>query len=396
MSVVAIAPPVDGRQSAHAAAVQRGVGRLLRAYGFAMVTELPLGTGRRADVVGLGPAGEIWIVEVKSSTRVKEHHLDDCAIQAWALQQLGLPIRQVAVAHIDNAFVYQGDGGYEGLFAEADVTEQAYERIGAWPDLVERARATLARLDEPMIDVGPQCRSPYACPFQRHCGPAEEKHPAAETTRMAPGLREFANALGYPRYYLDFETVGFAVPIWKGTRPYEALPFQWSCHIDAGSRQPLLHREFLDSSGEPPMRRCAETLIEVLGAAGPVLMYTGYERRVINELAARYPDLEASLHAIRERLIDLHPVTKQHYYHPAMLGSWSIKAVLPTIAADLRYDSLGEVQDGLGAQSAFLEAIGPGTTAARRGKLRQDLLDYCRHDTLAMVRLVEFFAGSPG
>ena len=62
-----IAPPVDGRQSPHAAAVQRGVGRLLRAHGFAMVTELPLATGRRADVVGLGAGGEIWIVEIKSS-----------------------------------------------------------------------------------------------------------------------------------------------------------------------------------------------------------------------------------------------------------------------------------------------------------------------------------------
>jgi len=62
-----IAPPVDGRQSAHAAAVQRGVGRLLRAQGFAVVTELPLTTGRRADLVGLGPGGELWIVEIKSS-----------------------------------------------------------------------------------------------------------------------------------------------------------------------------------------------------------------------------------------------------------------------------------------------------------------------------------------
>ncbi len=62
-----LAAPVDGRQSAHAAAVQRGVGRLLRAQGFAIVTELPLATGRRADVVGLGPGGEFWIVEIKSS-----------------------------------------------------------------------------------------------------------------------------------------------------------------------------------------------------------------------------------------------------------------------------------------------------------------------------------------
>lgn len=59
--------PVDGRQSERAAAIQRGVGRLLRARGFAVVAELPLATGRRADVVALGPSGDLWIVEIKSS-----------------------------------------------------------------------------------------------------------------------------------------------------------------------------------------------------------------------------------------------------------------------------------------------------------------------------------------
>jgi hypothetical protein len=399
-----IARQVYGRGEGHLVSFERGLRGAIRSTrellaqgGSAPIFEATFdydGIVVRVDVLDRSEA-ELRIVEVKSSTKVKEHHLDDCAIQAWTLQQLGLPIRQVAVAHIDNGFVYQGDGRYEGLFAETDVTEPVYERLGVWPNLAERARATLARLDEPLIDVGPQCRSPYACAFHSHCAPAQEKHAATGAPFVGAGLREFAETLGHPRYYLDFETVGFAVPIWKDTRPYEALPFQWSCHIDAGSTQPPLHREFLDLSGEPPMRRCAETLIEVLGAAGPILMYTGYERRVINELAARYPDLEAPLRTIAERLVDLHPVAKQHYSHPAMLGSWSIKAVLPTIAPDLRYDSLGEVQDGLGAQSAFLEAIKPGVTEERRAKLRRDLLDYCRHDTLAMVRLVEFFGGSP-
>lgn len=62
-----IVPPVDGRQSEAALAIQRGVGRLFRQQGFSVVTELSLATGRRADVVGLGPTGEIWIVEIKSS-----------------------------------------------------------------------------------------------------------------------------------------------------------------------------------------------------------------------------------------------------------------------------------------------------------------------------------------
>lgn len=66
-NLAGIEAPVDGRQSEAAAMVQRGIGRMLRDLGFAMVTELTLATGRRADVVGLGVHGELWIVEIKSS-----------------------------------------------------------------------------------------------------------------------------------------------------------------------------------------------------------------------------------------------------------------------------------------------------------------------------------------
>ena len=62
-----LVPPVDGRQSERASFVARGVGRLMRARGFAIVSEVSLATGRRADIVGLGPSGDIWIVEIKSS-----------------------------------------------------------------------------------------------------------------------------------------------------------------------------------------------------------------------------------------------------------------------------------------------------------------------------------------
>jgi hypothetical protein len=62
-----IVPPADGRQSPFAAAVQRGVGRFLRAEGFTALTEVPLATGRRADVMAVSFEGDIWIVEIKSS-----------------------------------------------------------------------------------------------------------------------------------------------------------------------------------------------------------------------------------------------------------------------------------------------------------------------------------------
>ena len=67
MSSLAAALPVDGRQSPAALAIARGATRLLHALGHSVVSELPLASGRRADLVALGSDGEIWIVEVKSS-----------------------------------------------------------------------------------------------------------------------------------------------------------------------------------------------------------------------------------------------------------------------------------------------------------------------------------------
>jgi hypothetical protein len=169
------------------------------------------------------------------------------------------------------------------------------------------------------------------------------------------------------------------------------LPFQWSCHIET-KRGAIEHAEFLDLGSAPPMRALAERLIAAIGTSGPIVVYTPYERRVIGELAARYSDLAARLQAAAERIVDLHPATKAHYYHPAMQGSWSIKAVVPTVAPDLRYDTLVDVREGLGAQTAYFEAIDPNTSPSRRADLDRALRAYCRQDTLALVRLVEFFS----
>jgi hypothetical protein len=199
----------------------------------------------------------------------------------------------------------------------------------------------------------------------------------------------------YPRFYLDFETIQFAIPRWLGTRPYEQIPFQWSCHIEAES-DPLAHAEFLDISGELPLRGCAEALIAALGDRGPILTYSAFEKTVIRQLATRLPDLHDDLLALIPRLFDLLPLIKGHYYHAQMKGSFSIKAVLPTIAPDLTYDDLDEVQDGIGAQIAYEEAVDPAGSEERRTQLSAALRHYCERDTLAMVRLVQHFASSTG
>ncbi|MBT8054058.1 MAG: DUF2779 domain-containing protein [Xanthomonadales bacterium] len=383
-----------------------------------------------------GDEGDSWrVVEVKASTRVKPEHVHDCAVQAWVHQGAGFPLQSIALAHVDKQFVYQGGGDYGGLFIENDLTEPVNELMPAVPVWVDRAREA-AEGPMPQVAVGQHCTSPYQCPFIAYCWPHDSDYPVSglgggrkklglwvvdgyRDIRDVPssditsevqlrihrvtmtgepellsGAREFVKALDYPRFYLDFETIGPAIPVWPGTRPYQVLPFQWSCHIE---RAPgvMEHAEFLDLSGDPPMRALAEQLIETLKPEGPVLMYTDYERTVIKSLTSMFPDLAESLQGIIERLVDLHPVTKINYYHPDMLGSWSIKAVLPTIAPDMDYAGLEGIQEGTAASVAYLEAINPATSQQRKEEIRRELLEYCKYDTEAMVRLAAFFTTTP-
>ncbi len=386
----------------------------------------------RVDV--LLPDGDGWrIVEVKASTSVKEEHVFDCTAQRWVFEGLGLALRGVALAHVDNGFVYEGAGDFDGLLNEVDQTEDTGKLLPAVPEWIAAAQEA-ARGDEPKIGVGAQCFSPYECPFTGHCWPSGPAYPLQglggskaklgeliaegyedlrdvplerlnerqqwiqKVTRSGrpaklPGARAFVQALGYPRYYLDFETIAPPIPVWPGTRPYETLPIQWSCHYEPEPGV-LRHADFLDLSGHAPMRIVAESLIRVLGREGPVLTYTNYEEKVLKGLIARYPDLTAPLAAIVARLVDVHLPTQQYYYHPDMAGSWSLKAVLPTVAPDMRYEELEGIQEGIAASEGYLEAIRPDTPPQRKAALREQLLAYCRFDTEGLLRLVQFLGAA--
>lgn len=372
------------------------------------------------------------LIEVKSSTSVKDHYYEDCAVQTWVLECAGIPVKAIRLCHIDNQFVYPGNGDYQGLFRHEDVTEEVRELSREVPQWVQRYREVLND-GEPEIEMGSQCTVPYDCPFIGYCRGEETEYPLRSLPRVSHQLMDALTAegiedirdipegrlssttqewvrrvtiageselkpeaavvdeYGYPRYYLDFETIQFAVPIWESTRPYEALPFQWSCHIELASGE-LRHEEYVDTVGNPPMRICAESLLRVVGKEGPVFTYAPYEKRILNALATRYPDLAEDLHKLIERLVDLLPIVQRTYYHPDMLGSWSIKNVLPTVASHLDYESLGEVQDGNAAGTAYLRIIDPDTDAAECQRLVRELLDYCKLDTLAMVELVKYLS----
>jgi hypothetical protein len=209
---------------------------------------------------------------------------------------------------------------------------------------------------------------------------------------LDPDAGEILAALEWPRYYVDFETIQLAIPVWAGTRPYAQIPFQWSCHIEHQDGQ-ITHHEFLADGHSDPRRAFADSLLGSVGQSGPIIVYNAaFERSRMKEMATAFPDLAAGMERAIERIFDLLPLARAHYYHPQMRGSWSIKAVLPTIAPDLAYDDL-EVADGGMAQEAFAEIMLADTPDDRVEQLRKGLLLYCERDTWAMVRVAHHFQG---
>ena len=381
------------------------------------------------------------LIEVKSSTRVKDYHWNDIAVQAYVARAADIDVTKASIAHINRDFVYQGDGNYDGLLIESDLTYHSFAAgsdVEAW---IAGAREIDALKEEPDIATGAQCSDPFPCPFTEYCNRhrAAVDYPLSSLPRFngvkrtqleAEGITDLRDVPddqltplqlrvkqhtcsgetffdraaaaadladhGAPAKFLDFETAMFPVPFWKGTRPYQQIPFQYSLHsIDADGG--LTHEAFLDLSGDDPSAALAASLVAHCGNAdGPIFAYfAGFEKRVIDDLAERFPRHADALQSIKDRIVDLLPIASRHFYAPGQHGSWSLKAVLPAICPDLSYDHLGEgIRDGAMAVQGYTEAIADDTTTERKAGIERELLEYCCLDTLALVRIWQAFRGA--
>lgn len=398
-----------------------------------------------ADVLLPADDGSWNMIEVKSSTSVKDYHYLDVSVQTFAALAAGLKLNRVALACIDSSWVYPGGSDYRGLLYETDFTAAAFDSQDHVASLVSAAQAVANSSQEPEIAIGPHCSEPFECGFYSYCTrdltlpdypiswlPNQRQnelkefiahHNVVDMTQVPDALLNEqqlrvktatlsgqpyfdANATrlalstgdlsgGWPAYFIDFETINFAVPLWAGTRPYQQVPYQFSNHVISATGD-VKHHQYLDLSGDDPRRGFAQKLIDTCGQAGPVYVYNlGFEKSVIAQLAELFDDLAQPLNAIIARLVDLLPVARDYYYHPAQQGSWSIKKLLPTIAPAFDYAALDGVQDGGMAIQVFAEAVDAATTAGRKAEIEQQLLKYCELDTWAMVLIWRFFRGEP-
>lgn len=377
------------------------------------------------------------LIEVKSTSDLKDQHLEDVAIQHRVVSRSGLDVAAAFLAHVNRGYVFDGgDIDVRQFFKIRNLTRRV-ERLQ--PKLTFQLRsefAVLAMPNAPDIAPGRHCSNPITCEFYDHCNPPRQNdhigflprlHASAaeeleqlgvESIRDIPddfelseiqrraaicvqtgepwfdrdGLKAQLATLNYPLAYLDFETVNPAIPRFTDTHPYQQIPFQWSVHIQHLPGAEAQHCEFLAKEVSDPRREFMTALSAALPESGSIVVYNQqFESARLDELAAWLPEYAERIKNIQSRLWDLLPIVRNHVYHPAFAGSYSIKSVLPALLPSLTYDGMAVV-NGQDAGLAWESLVRGGLDRGECHRIRKALLAYCALDTLAMVKLVETLA----
>lgn len=387
------------------------------------------------DIFKQAEDGTYEIYEVKSSSKVNEIYVDDAAYQYYLLTKAGYEISKVTIVHINNEYVRHGELELDKLFHQKPVTEEVKAKKAEVETNIAEMRVYMEQENEPADGIGLHCFEPYDCGFFSHCcgempspnifdisrinkekafdcyykgwtsfealrenkvklSDKQQVQVDTEVLDLEPTInkeeiRAFIEGVSYPMYFLDFESCQEAVPSYDGESPFDQLTFQYSLHILHEDGR-LEHKEYLAYPGEDPRPKLAKQMCEDIPNDGCVVAYNaGFEKGRIKEMAALCPDLAEHLNIMRGSFVDLMtPFSKKWYYTREMQGSYSIKYVLPALFPDdpeLDYSNLPGVKKGDQASNAFIEMMTAEPEEVER--LRHELLEYCKLDTYAMVKI---------
>jgi len=334
--------------------------------------------------------------------------------------------------HVNNSYVRSGKLDLQGLFTLEDCTEIVEDRLAEVGSKVEELIKVINSRVEPEIEIGGHCTNPFECDYIPYCWDhvpdysvynifsgsklealleenilniAEvpddfdltEKQSieisACKENRIhmdTPAIKEFLGRLEYPLYYLDYETISPAVPLFNNSSPYETIPFQFSLHVQSENGGDLEHIEFLHTGTDDPRPDFLEALVEACREQGSVVVYNKpFESGVNHKLALNFPAYATRLEKINDRMVDLlTPFSKRHLYHPAMEGSASLKRVLPAFVPELTYEGLA-IENGEIASNTYSHCIRGLVPEEKKAQIFEDLREYCKLDTLAEVKLVD-------
>ena len=388
--------------------------------------KLPWGAFCRIDVMRKN--NKDWdLIEIKASTNLKEEYIIDLAFQYYVFKKAGYSIKDCYVLHLNKNYRRDNKLNVKKLFNLEKVTNEVIDRYNEVEKLAPHFFDIQKFSKEPAKTL---CKACKECQFFHYCGKdipeysifdilrnpkADEVYKKRGTAEISPDIlkyctkhtiidvecalaneehidkkliNNFLNSLEYPLYYLDYETLNPAIPLFQNSEPYKQIPFQFSLHIQKEKGSHPQHIGFLHKEKSDPRRRLAETLIKNCGKKGSIIVYNeNFEKTRNKELAELLPDLAKDLLAINNRIIDLLvPFKQRALYNPKQQSSASIKKVLPAFT-ELSYKEM-EVKNGGEAMDRYLAFMKGKLSAEEEKILFEGLEEYCCQDTLAMVKLV--------
>ena len=390
----------------------------------------PLGR-TRIDIVRQDEAGELHLIEIKASAKLKPAHQRGMAWQTFMVESAGYKVASCQIWTVNRNYVFKEPGlNLNQFFLRHDITEGVRDRIEKIAEEHHRALQVLCLNHPPEIAVGSHCNRPHPCEFKEICMPVEaipEEDNLFEIPECGLGTRERLLAQGiqrveqidnldefdphqkraiisiqnhaprgskdlaqkltelaYPIHHIDFESYALTIPRFVAMQPFEALPFQFSNHIEYADGH-VEHRTFLYEGRDDPRRAFSEALIQGVSHRGTLCIYSNYETVAIQRLAEVFPDLRKSLLEIARRTFDLAHLIKHHFYHPEFHGSYSLKSVLPALVGDMGYDGL-VIKDGRHAMEAYMASIDVEDESERQ-RTFSALHEYCAVDSFALLRI---------
>lgn len=388
------------------------------------------------DVLKKDSENDTWdLYEVKSSTKVKERHIDDLSFQSYIVKN-NVNLNHAFITYINNLYIREEELELKKLFIHQDETDQTSEKEEEIRSDIYQMKLLLTK-EEPKVDIGEYCNKykneTFECSAKKHCWSHIPEVSVFNLSRIGKkafelykegilsledipedyklsknqkfqvnannkkeekfddeDLRLFFEDWVDPLYFIDFETYQQAIPLYKGIKPYQQIPFQYSLHILKEKK--LEHYEFLAEEGKDPRRKFALRLVkDIPRSAKSIAFNMSFEKMVIKSLAEAFNDLREHLMDIHDNMVDLMtPFQKNWIYKNEMKGKYSIKYVLPALfpnEQELDYQKL-TIQNGTMAMNTF--RMLHTKTKKEKEKLRKALLEYCKLDTLAMVRIYEY------
>jgi hypothetical protein len=202
-----------------------------------------------------------------------------------------------------------------------------------------------------------------------------------------PRLADELKVAEYPIHFLDFESVGPAIPRYPHIRPFQTMPFQWSDHLLHADGTPR-HQEYISAGDKDPREEFIRTLLEALDERGTVFIYTSFERELFAGLGKQFPRYREKLLPLKDHFKDLYALIRRYFYHPQFHGYFSHKDVMPALVPSMKYQTPA-IQEGSMAPLKYLRMLVPSAIEGEREKIRRDLLVCCEHDSLGMVKIRE-------